>query len=361
MRGICIRILVLNWRDIKNPAGGGAEVYTHQIMKRLCAKGHVVTLFSSAFPGCLSDEIIDGVVIHREGSAYTVYSKARKYYKCSKERYDVVVDEINTIPFMTPRFVNRGEKIVTLIHQLAREYWFYEIPYPLAWVGYHFLEDRWLKSYQDVTAITVSESTRLELLALGLTKLTIVPNGLNAVPAEAVPEKTVEPSMVFVGRMKKAKRPEDVVQAYRILKKSWPTLTLTMIGDGYYRDRLQAENKDVDFTGYVDRKIRDDLVKRSWLIAVPGIREGWGQVVTDSNALGTAAIGYDVPGLRDSVKNELNGLLVDPDPLSMSKGIERILQDKTLRDRLSAGAIEWSKNFSWDKSADMFEAVLKGA
>ncbi len=172
-------------------------------------------MFSSSFRDCSRDDIIDGVAVHRGGSPYTVYSKARSYYKWSKDRYDVVVDEINTIPFMTPRFVDRGERIITLIHQLAREFWYYETPYPMAWVGYHFLENRWLKNYENITTITVSESTKQELVSMGFTKITIVPNGLNTVPVGAVPQKTDEPSMVFVGRMKKAKRPDDVVKAYR--------------------------------------------------------------------------------------------------------------------------------------------------
>ncbi len=99
-----------------------------------------------------------------------------------------------------------------------------------------------------------------------------------------------------------------------------------MIGDGYRKDKLKKENADIDFLGHVDRLVRDEYVKRSWLIAVPGIREGWGQVVTDSNALGTVSIGYNVPGLRDSIKDGLNGLLVDPTLSLWQKVLKRSLR-----------------------------------
>jgi hypothetical protein len=80
----------------------------------------------------------------RAGGRYSVYWKAKEYYKkyFSKEGHDVVINEINTRSFFMPKFVNNGEKIVALIHQLAREYWFYETPFPLSYIGYHFLEDK---------------------------------------------------------------------------------------------------------------------------------------------------------------------------------------------------------------------------
>ena len=45
-------VLWFNWRDIKNPEAGGAEIYTHEIAKRLAEKGHSVTVFTSEFKGC---------------------------------------------------------------------------------------------------------------------------------------------------------------------------------------------------------------------------------------------------------------------------------------------------------------------
>lgn len=39
-----MRILWLNWKDIRHPEAGGAEVYTHEIAKRLVEKGYEVTL-----------------------------------------------------------------------------------------------------------------------------------------------------------------------------------------------------------------------------------------------------------------------------------------------------------------------------
>jgi len=71
-----MNILIYNWRDIKNPDAGGAEVFTHEIFKRIAKRRHNVTWFTSSFPNCEKEEIIDGIKIIRCGGKYTVYLRA---------------------------------------------------------------------------------------------------------------------------------------------------------------------------------------------------------------------------------------------------------------------------------------------
>jgi glycosyltransferase involved in cell wall biosynthesis len=219
---------------------GGAEVFTHEIGKRWVKAGHEVTLFTSEFPDCRHDEVLDGVRVVRSGGKYSVYSRAQKYYRryFSKEDFDLIIDEVNTRPFFTPKFVNNGEKIVGLIHQLAREYWFYETPFPISYIGYYFLEDRWLRNYVDVPMVTVSESTRKDLLNLGFKKVFVVSEGLNFKPFDNVPKKENYPVAVYVGRLKQAKRPDHAVKAFRNVRNSIPEAELWIIGDGSFKGDL---------------------------------------------------------------------------------------------------------------------------
>lgn len=186
-----MKILWLNWRCWLNPAMGGAEVFTYEVAKRWAASGHDVTLFTSKFPGCKTEETVDGVKIVRSGGRFTVYRQAKRFYskRFRNEGFDVIIDEINTEPFFAPKFAKSKEKVIALIHQLAREYWFYETPFPVSYLGYHFLENRWLKQCCKVPTITVSQSTREDLLALGFTNLSIVSEGLNFEPLNALKKK----------------------------------------------------------------------------------------------------------------------------------------------------------------------------
>ncbi|HEY3419612.1 MAG TPA: glycosyltransferase family 4 protein [Methanomassiliicoccales archaeon] len=355
-----IKILVFNWRDPNNPDAGGAEQFTHQIEKRWVKWGHQVTQFSAAFKGCLPEEEIDGVRIVRGGNRFTVYRHARKFYKDS-DRFDVVVDEINTIPFNAPTFVNRGEKLFALIHQLAREFWYYETPFPVGYFGNHFLEDRWLKKYADMDVITVSNSTMDDLRALGFKKLHLVHEGYDFQPLSTVGEKENIPTIIYVGRFKKVKLPDHALKAFQIAKARMPDLRMWMVGMGYMQPKLKKlEVKDVTFYGRLQLEEKSRLVSRAHVIVVPAVREGWGLVVTEANAMGTPAIGYRVPGLRDSIKDGKTGLLCDPNPTAMAETIVSLLSQEEKRIELSKNALEDAKEYNWDRTAREFIDLFEG-
>jgi glycosyltransferase involved in cell wall biosynthesis len=343
---------------------GGAEVFTREVCKRLVEEGHEVTLFASKFPGCRSEEFLDGVRVVRAGGRYSVYWKAKEYYKkhFSKEGYDVVIDEINTRPFFTPKFVNNGERVVTLIHQLAREYWFYETPFPISYIGYHFLEDRWLRNYVDVPTVTISESTRRDLLDLGFKKVFVVPVGLNFTPLSEVPGKEKYPVIAYAGRLKRAKRVDHAIRAFKIVKEKFSDAELWVIGDGSYRKYLEkVAGEGVKFFGQLSNEERRRLLARAWVLVNPSIREGFGLNVLEANALGTPCVAYDVAGLRNSIINGRTGLLLKENGNSekLAEAIIKILEDDMLRRMLSVNALEYSKSFSWDRTAQEFEEILE--
>ena len=92
---------------------------------------------------------------------------------------------------------------------------------------------------------------------------------------------------------------------------------------------------------------------------VPGLREGWGLNIIEANALGLPAVAYDVPGLCDSVKNNETGLLTEPGNIEdlASKTIN-ILTDKVLRNHLGMNALNYSKQFNWEKTAEEFMKLI---
>src|SRR5512137_549454 len=99
-----MRILVINWRDVKNPLAGGAEIYFQEIFRRIVARGHEVTQLAVNFPGAARTEVIDGIRIIRRGGANTfnfaVWAGLNRILKDGS--YDVVIDDLNKIPFYSP-------------------------------------------------------------------------------------------------------------------------------------------------------------------------------------------------------------------------------------------------------------------
>ena len=80
-----MRVLWFSWRDIKNPAAGGAELFSYEIMRRLVKKDYKMNLVTSKFPNGSENENIEGINIVRKGGKFTVYEKARAYYKKHKD------------------------------------------------------------------------------------------------------------------------------------------------------------------------------------------------------------------------------------------------------------------------------------
>ena len=343
-------------------------MFTHEVCKRLVKQNEVesVTLFAASFAGSVPEEKIDDVRIVRRGNRYSVYSEAKKFYNENKELYDIVVDEINTKPFNTPSFVH-NKPIVALIHQLAREFWFYETQFPVNIIGYLFLEKYWLSKYRNIPTITVSKSSEDDLKKLGFKDVTIVTEGLGFSPLQILPEKEAKPTVLFVGRLKKAKKPDDALRAFKIIKDEVPEARLWIIGDGYLKQHLRTvanqmfpDSKDIALFGKQSNARKLELMSRAHVLLVPGVREGWGLVVTEASAMGTPAVAYDVPGLRDSVVDGTTGTLVHAGD-TVEMGIEAVdlLNDHIKRKMYSKNGLQHSRNFDWDKTSIEIIEVLQ--
>ena len=112
------RVLWINWRDLRNPRMGGAEVHAHEVLRRLADRGWESVLVSHGAPGLLDREEEAGYEVRREGGASTfnfrVYRSLRRWIR--EERADLVVDDSNKIAFAAPWI--SSVPVVALIHHL---------------------------------------------------------------------------------------------------------------------------------------------------------------------------------------------------------------------------------------------------
>jgi glycosyltransferase involved in cell wall biosynthesis len=349
-----VRILIFNWKDLAHPAAGGAEVFTEEVARALAARGHALTLFAAAVEGRPEREVVGGVQIVRRGGRTGVYRAARRFWsEHAPHSYDVVVDEINTRPFMTPRWI-RDTPIVALIHQLAREIWSYETLFPLSVLGRYALEPLWLRAYRRVPALTVSPSSADSLARYhGWRDVTIVPEGHTPHPVPPVANETT-PTVVFLGRLVSMKRPQDAIAAFELLAADVPSARLWMIGDGPLLERLRTSAPpNVTFLGRLPRDDLFDRLARAHVLVATSVREGWGLNVSEAAVCGTPSIGYAVPGLVDAVAAS-GGALVDPTPDALGKALREYF----------AGRLELEPRVStvpWPEVAEAVERRLEQA
>ena len=349
--------LILNRRDIGNPAGGGAEVYTHEIAKGLLAAGHEVDVFSSLFRGAAPEEFIDGVRYVRRGNEMTVHFLGFRHAFFHKADYSLIMDEFNGLGF--GGFLLPKTKSVILIHQLYREFWFRELGPP--GIVPYLIEPLLLRLYRGRPAITVSESTRADLEGLGFANVRIIMNALDTPPLEALPQKENGPTIAYLGRLRATKRPADAIKIFKLVKKAVPGARLWIMGTGPEEAglrKLAEDTSGIEFLGYVSDREKFERLARAHLLVVPSVREGFGINVIEAAGRGTPSIGYDVHGLRDSIKDSRTGYLARG-PGEAAEKIISLLNDKALYLRIASNCLEYARQFNWQRRREELLLALK--
>ena len=360
-----MKILWFTWKDLKNPLSGGAESLNENIAKDLVNRGYEVIFIVAGFKDCKKEEIISGYKVLRLGNKWNVYLIAFFYYmKNLKGWADLVIDEVNTVPFFTKLYVK--EKNILLVPQLCRIIWFYEMFFPLNIIGY-ILEPLYLWLLSDRKVITISESTKKDLLRFGFKEKNIyivnkIINIETIINPEAI-KKYDNPTILSLGSMRKMKRTIDIIKSFELSKKNNNNLKLIVAGDSnssYGKKVLNIIStskfkKDITYYGRVSLHKKIELMQKSHIILVTSVKEGWGLIVTEANSQGTPAIVYNIDGLRDSVMDGQTGLICKKNtPNELASNIIQLLSNVLIYQRLRKNCWEYSKNNNFDKIDDNF-------
>ncbi|MER5963622.1 glycosyltransferase family 4 protein [Streptomyces sp. NPDC002057] len=359
----------LNWRDPTHPEAGGAEAYCWEIARRFVAAGAHVTLVSSRHPGSRAREYRDGIRIVRAGGTFGVYAAAAAHLLRNRHGYDAVVDFQNGIPFFSPLFTPRWTADICVIHHVHQRQFDTRFRWPMNAVGRVLEKQASRRVYRGRPLVVVSPSTRegtRRELGFG-NPIHIVPNGRpSSAPAAPAGRRSAVPALTVVSRLVPQKRVDLILRAVPALLRRLPELRVDLCGDGPEADALRklaaglGIGSAVVFHGYVSEERRQELFHQAWLTVVPSVAEGWGLAVIEANAVGTPALAFDVPGLRDAIRPGVNGWLLDPDA-DLATGIASAL------DALSTPAARalaadrcrtWAAAFSWDASAERLARVV---
>lgn len=364
-------MLMLCWRDVGHPQGGGSETYLQRIGAQLAADGMSVTLRAARYDGAVRDEVVDGVRISRAGGHYSVYLWALAAMIGARlgvgplrgVRPDVIVDTQNGWPFFA-RLVF-GRRVAVLVHHCHREQW------PLAgrrlgrlgWFCESTISPRVHRRNQYVT-VSLPSARDLTDLGVSVNRIAVVRNGLDKTPALRMP-RSATPRVVVLSRLVPHKHIEDALDAIAVLRTRIPGLHLDIVGDGWWRDRLVSHAArlgiadSVTFHGHVADAAKHCVLQQAWVHVLPSCKEGWGLAVTEAAQHGVPTIGYrSSGGLTDSIIDGVTGVLVD-DRDQLVYRLEELLTDPLLRDELGRKAQAHSAEFSWRQSADAMRVVLE--
>ncbi|WP_369141093.1 glycosyltransferase family 4 protein [Modestobacter versicolor] len=359
------QVLLLNWRDPRHPAAGGAERYAFEIARRWATAGLGVTWLTSRPAGLPAREVLDGVTVLRAGGEFSLYARAALRIARSAHRFDAIVDCQNGIPFFAPLFAGRTPT-VQVVHHVHQDQFALRFGKVGAAVG------RWLEAdlsravYRHAT-VAVSPSTRQELRRrLGIRgDVYVVPNGSEPGPRLSGP-RDPDPTITVVSRLVPHKRVDRLIEAVPAVLERFPALRVHVVGDGPELPHLSrlVSRLDLDpvvtLHGRQPDHVRDDLLASSWLTVMASHGEGWGISVIEAARFGVPCVGFAVPGVRDSVLDGTTGWL-QPEDEPLDRNIIRALEQLS-DDRRAAQIVDacrrWADSFSWDRSAERLAGVV---
>ena len=281
-------------RDWTHPQGGGtgANVYANVI--HWAQWGHRVTLVAGAYPGCVRGRA-DRAESGRPSDGWSGHGLSRAppwaVMRGLGRDADVVFEVINGIVFLGPLWLRKP--IVALVNHPHRDLFVGEFGRRLGRVLAALLEELPLRFfYRRIPFVTISGSARDELVSIDripAEHITIAYCGVEA-PVASRTERSPEPRLLYVGRLKAYKRIELLLDALTAL----PDATLDIAGQGDHGETLDDEitrrglGDRVRVHGFVDEQRKADLYQQAWVHVTASASEGWSLTVMEAAPLGHA-------------------------------------------------------------------------
>ncbi|WP_197371074.1 glycosyltransferase family 4 protein, partial [Streptomyces clavuligerus] len=350
------RIVFLSRRDLGNPAAGGSELLVDRLADGLTRLGHQVTLVCGGPAADRDYRVVSagGDLGHFLRARGTL---ARRVGDC-----DLLVEVCNGLPYLAPLW-HRGPTLC-LVNHVHTELWDMRFGgralAPAGRLGRR-LEHWALKEGQRRNLmVAVSPSTAGELRAIGVDedRIRVVHNGVEE-PGPPAPRSST-PLFLALGRLVEYKRIDLLLRLWERVR---PVTggRLVIVGEGPERDRLAGlAGAGVEFVGHVTEAEKHRLLSAAWLLLHPSAVEGWGLVVTEAAIRSTPTVGFDVPGLRDSVHDGVSGVLARGESAFAAAWCSLALSEER-RSALGRAARELAAGYTWDHTVRAFRAVAAEA
>jgi phosphatidylinositol alpha-1,6-mannosyltransferase len=170
------------------------------------------------------------------------------------------------------------------------------------------------------------------------------------------------PRILFVGRLVRRKGVDLILEAFRPLLSSFPSLTLDIVGDGPEMNRLSVRahelgiDRAVTFHGTLIGQSLWQLYGRAYLLVLPSRSseedvEGFGTVFLEAGIFGIPSVGARTGGIPEAVIDGVTGRLVDAEDVKgLEKTLYELLSNPAESRRLGEGAREMALRFNWDAS-----------
>ncbi|MBK4730071.1 glycosyltransferase family 4 protein [Oxynema sp. CENA135] len=231
------------------------------------------------------------------------------------------------------------------------------------WVGWNYKQ--YINLYRQADrVIALTPTEKQTLIELGVKAERIVITGIGPLVADrADPASFREkyrlsdrPTVLFIGQKYKYKGIRTLLEAGQRLFKKIPELRLVFIGPRTpFSKKLFATIDDPRFIeiGSVSLQEKTDALAACDLLCVPSLQESFGGVYTEAWMMKKPAIGGDIPPIRDTIDEGIDGFVVGADPELLAEKILELLTNPSLRAAMGeAGYRKVLEKFTWEKLSE---------
>jgi glycosyltransferase involved in cell wall biosynthesis len=279
------------------------------------------------------------------------------WHRMRRPRVELATGRVDVIHATTAATPPKSAPLVMTVHDLA---WLHE-PSHFTARGLSFFRRGLELAKRDVDLVLCpSEATARECIEAGWSRerIRVIPLGVDAAPARppaiaAVRDRygLARDYVLWTGTVEPRKNLRRLLEAYRSIDADLDLVVCGPRGWNEDLDSVIAPVKDrVHVLGFVPHDDLAGLYAGARVFCWPSLREGFGFPVLEAMAQATPV----VTSLGTSTE-EIAGdaaVLVDPrDPAAIAAGIERILGDQSLAERLAHAGTERAREFTWDETA----------
>ena len=236
---------------------------------------------------------------------------------------------------------------------------------------------RWLYTRATAHIVTTGEALRRQLErdnGIPLERMTSVPTGIDLarfVPGDAAAARfrlglPSQPTLGIVATLRDWKGHDMLFEALARDRAAWEGWNVVVVGDGPYRDRLDAQLARLSLAERIRFAGQQDDVA-PWfqaldIFALPSWgEEGVPQAILQAMACGLPVVSTTVGAITEAVADGVTALIVSPrDVPALGAALARLRDDAPLRARLGgAGQERAIANFGLDRMLASMEAVFR--
>jgi glycosyltransferase involved in cell wall biosynthesis len=211
--------------------------------------------------------------------------------------------------------------------------------------------------------VVTTESSAKEIrkrYSLPTSKIVVIPNYVDTDVFRMMPvEKGKNIRIGYIGRLVEAKNLLALLDAISGL-----SVSLYVVGGGpllaTLRQKAQEQGSEVIFAGYLPNNQLPQILNQCDLFVLPSLYEGHPKSLLEAMACALPVIATDVPGNRELIRHEFDGILCGTSADEIRKAILRLKENKTLRTQLGENARRHVvEEFSLDRVAKMEMELLR--